>query len=130
MFNDKVILNKPVYIGFSVLEHSKLEMYTLYYNILHSCPLIRQPELVGGDTDSFFLALHTSKETSLSDIFQSLRQYFDSSNYPSDHALFSVANKAKLGCFKDETAGKCIDCLLYTSPSPRDLSTSRMPSSA
>ena len=25
---------------------------------------------------------------------------------------------------------KVIDCLLYTSPSPRDLSTSRMPSSA
>ena len=26
--------------------------------------------------------------------------------------------------------GECADCLLYTSPSPRDLSTSRMPSSA
>ena len=26
--------------------------------------------------------------------------------------------------------GKVSDCLLYTSPSPRDLSTSRMPSSA
>ena len=26
--------------------------------------------------------------------------------------------------------GKVISCLLYTSPSPRDLSTSRMPSSA
>ena len=26
--------------------------------------------------------------------------------------------------------GKYYDCLLYTSPSPRDLSTSRMPSSA
>jgi len=25
---------------------------------------------------------------------------------------------------------KCMGCLLYTSPSPRDLSTSRMPSSA
>ena len=27
-------------------------------------------------------------------------------------------------------AGRNINCLLYTSPSPRDLSTSRMPSSA
>ena len=27
-------------------------------------------------------------------------------------------------------AGRSADCLLYTSPSPRDLSTSRMPSSA
>ena len=30
----------------------------------------------------------------------------------------------------DYSNGKPISCLLYTSPSPRDLSTSRMPSSA
>ena len=30
----------------------------------------------------------------------------------------------------NQTAQAIIDCLLYTSPSPRDLSTSRMPSSA
>ena len=28
------------------------------------------------------------------------------------------------------STGEYLDCLLYTSPSPRDLSTSRMPSSA
>ena len=33
--------------------------------------------------------------------------------------------------FKDElTYAECIDCLLYTSPSPRDTDLSRMPSSA
>ena len=31
---------------------------------------------------------------------------------------------------EDEVNTKVTDCLLYTSPSPRDLSTSRMPSSA
>ena len=31
---------------------------------------------------------------------------------------------------KDSMDWKLISCLLYTSPSPRDLSTSRMPSSA
>eukprot|EP00831_Metopus_contortus_P030451 TRINITY_DN24966_c0_g1_i1.p1 TRINITY_DN24966_c0_g1~~TRINITY_DN24966_c0_g1_i1.p1 ORF type:complete len:180 (-),score=17.84 TRINITY_DN24966_c0_g1_i1:125-664(-) len=31
---------------------------------------------------------------------------------------------------ESSTASKCFTCLLYTSPSPRDLSTSRMPSSA
>ena len=37
------------------------------------------------------------------------------------------------GCDKDKGKGKDLKnkiCLLYTSPSPRDLSTSRMPSSA
>ena len=32
--------------------------------------------------------------------------------------------------FAEVQAGRVWNCLLYTSPSPRDLSTSRMPSSA
>ena len=104
MFLPKVMLNKPVYIGQAVLDYSKLEMYNLYYNVLRKCPLIKQPELVGGDTDSFFLALHTEKGVGLGDIFKSLAQYFDSSNYPQDHPLYSAANKAKLGCFNPSTA--------------------------
>ena len=32
--------------------------------------------------------------------------------------------------FIKQTTGQFYSCLLYTSPSPRDLSTSRMPSSA
>ena len=43
------------------------------------------------------------------------------SRYLEDHASFSF----NLGQFD-----QIWDCLLYTSPSPRDLSTSRMPSSA
>ena len=39
-----------------------------------------------------------------------------------------VAKKAKTAVKK--TATKAKTCLLYTSPSPRDLSTARMPSSA
>ena len=41
---------------------------------------------------------------------------------------FSVA--AGLSSTGDSSVGLLTDCLLYTSPSPRDLSTSRMPSSA
>ena len=40
--------------------------------------------------------------------------------------IYGNASKEDLEELKDEG----IDCLLYTSPSPRDLSTSRMPSSA
>ena len=35
-----------------------------------------------------------------------------------------------VGFFTDEEGSRFAPCLLYTSPSPRDLSTSRMPSSA
>ena len=105
MFSPIVTLKKPIFVGQAVLDYSKLEMYNLYYNVLHSCPLIRQPELLGGDTDSFFLALHTTQEVSLNDIFRYLRAYHDSSNYPQDHPLYSTVNKSRLGCFKDETGG-------------------------
>ena len=47
------------------------------------------------------------------------------------HDLVLVArNAAKLMDFASELKAKYAVCLLYTSPSPRDLSTSRMPSSA
>ena len=39
-------------------------------------------------------------------------------------------NELKETTKKDEAEGMYEVCLLYTSPSPRDLSTSRMPSSA
>ena len=37
---------------------------------------------------------------------------------------------ARIEQTRDDKLAKCQNCLLYTSPSPRDLSTSRMPSSA
>ena len=40
------------------------------------------------------------------------------------------ANAVPLLTCKYDTRYPCYSCLLYTSPSPRDLSTSRMPSSA
>ena len=35
-----------------------------------------------------------------------------------------------VGSFSDGTLTRLVDCLLYTSPSPRDATLSRMPSSA
>ena len=50
-----------------------------------------------------------------------------------DHSQIRVNGKVRLRLYKGniEVVGReSNDCLLYTSPSPRDLSTSRMPSSA
>ena len=38
-----------------------------------------------------------------------MSKYFDFSNYPKEHVLYSTCNKAKLGKFKDETAGEVIE---------------------
>ena len=42
-------------------------------------------------------------------------------------AVSGVVGEGEVDAVTDDVAGAC---LLYTSPSPRDLSTSRMPSSA
>ena len=46
------------------------------------------------------------------DIKDDIESKFDTSDYSKDHPLFSTKNKKVIGMFKD--------CLLYTSPSPRD----------
>ena len=109
-------LCKPIYIAQAVLDYSKLEMYKLLYDIIRPCPLIREASLMRGDTDSFFLALTTQKYLNFNEVWKSLSRYFDSSNYKSDHPLYSLGNKAKLGCFKDEAAGKEIEKMVLLRP--------------
>ena len=46
-----------------------------------------------------------------------------------DNCSFDIS-KELVGGAAIDAYGEAINCLLYTSPSPRDLSTSRMPSSA
>ena len=46
------------------------------------------------------------------------------------YALCGVANLASIGLLVSTIGTLCPDCLLYTSPSPRDRTRSRMPSSA
>ena len=116
MLKSKVTLDKPVFVGQAVLDYSKLEMYNLFYKILPQCPLIKQLQLVGGDTDSFFLTIATDTHVSLSDVFCSLAQHIDTSNYPPSHPLYSTVNKAKLGCFKDETGGQTLEEMILLRP--------------
>ena len=61
------------------------------------------------------------------------KKYFETLDIVKSHNLVTVCQEAacpNIGeCWEKKHATFMI-CLLYTSPSPRDLSTSRMPSSA
>ena len=116
MVKPKVVLDKPIYVGQAVLDYSKLSMYRLFYETLPHCPLINKVQLLGGDTDSFFLALTVDEGITADDVLRNLESYVDFSNYPSDHPLFSNKNKAKLGCFKDECSGKAIEEIILLRP--------------
>jgi len=116
MYKPSIMLNKLIYVGQAVLDYSKLEMYQLFYNDLKRCPLINRTRLCGGDTDSFFLCLYTSPSVRLEDILLYFGEKFDSSNYDVHHRLYSTTNRARLGCFKDECAGKLLEEMILLKP--------------
>lgn len=112
----KVTLNRPIFVGQAVLDHSKLAMYNLFYSILPSCPLVHNLKLLGGDTDSFFLQATIDHDKTPSDVLHSMKHVVDFSNYPTTHPLYSDDNKARLGFFKDETAGQEIAEMILLRP--------------
>ena len=116
MMKPKVTLDKPIYIGQAVLDYSKLTMYELFYKTLPQCPLLKQIELLGGDTDSFFLNLTVDPSVTTNDILKELEEFVDFSNYPPNHPLYSTKNKARLGCFKDECAGEEVSEIILLKP--------------
>ena len=93
--------NKPIYVGFSILELSKYFMYGLYYNALkkkygENCSLLYT------DTDSLLVEIKTE------DVYKDMREMkdeYDLSNYPKDHFLHDGTNKKVIGKMKDECAG-------------------------
>ena len=104
---EKIVLDKPVFIGQAVLDLSKLEMYELFYERIQSYErrLDCKIRLVGGDTDSFFMeVIGCSVYKELLPLMKS-DGLLDGSKYPKNHPLFSNENKAKLGCIKDEGCG-------------------------
>ena len=97
---NEVLMDKPLYLGFSVLELSKLLMYETYYDKLQ--PYFGQEiiQLHYMDTDSFVLSVNT--KDIIKDL-KSLEDIFDFSNLDKTHELFSNKNKKVLGRFKIET---------------------------
>ena len=99
---EKVLLNKPIYVGMSVLDLSKHLMYDYYYNHL-KVKYADHVKLCYTNTDS--VIIHVTTADISADMLQNLDEY-DTSNYPSDHPLYSTNNKKVIGKFKDELGGK------------------------
>jgi len=91
--------NKPISVGFTILEISKLIMYRFYYDYL-------KPEygdkckLLFTDTDS--LCYHIQTGDLCGDMAENI-EHFDTSNFETTHPLCSLQNHRVLGKFKSET---------------------------
>ena len=97
---NEVLMDKPIYLGFSVLELSKLLMYETYYDILQ--PYFGQDniKLHYMDCDSLVLSIETQN---INNELKNLEDLFDFSNLNKNHELFSNKNKKVVVKFKIET---------------------------
>ena len=96
---NEVLMDKPIYLGFAVLEFSKLHMYETYYDELQPYFGEQNLHLHYMDTDSFILSVNT--KDIIKDL-KNLEDIFDFSNLDENHELFSNKNKKVIGKFKIE----------------------------
>ena len=99
---EKVLLNKPIYVGMAILDISKHLMYDFYYNTLKA-RYGDKIRLLYTDTDSLIVKVDTE------DVYGDMAlnaDLYDTSNYAPGHPLYSDQNKKIIGKFKDELGGK------------------------
>ena len=99
---EKTVFDKPIYLGFTVLELSKLLLYDFYYNKLQ--PYWQNKiHLHYMDTDSFILSFDTNHEE-LINFLQQNKDEFDFSELDKSHELYNPINKKVIGKMKIETS--------------------------
>jgi len=115
-----VTLNKPIYVGFSVLELSKKVMYDFHYKYIIPKYEIHAPlsnadtnfyenkaSLLYTDTDSLIYEIQT--DDFYKDIENDIDARFDTSDFsPNNIFKLPLKNKKKLGMFKDECNGNIL----------------------
>ena len=97
---NEIVLDKAIYVGFAILELSKLHMYETYYDTLQPYFDQENLQLHYIDTDGMILSMKT--KDIIKDL-KNLEDIFDFSNLDEKHELFSNKNKKVIGKFKIET---------------------------
>ena len=102
---NKVKMNKPIYLGLSILEISKILMYGFWYDYM-------KPKYNGNvrlcymDTDSF--VMHIKTNDFYKDIAGDVENRSDASIYEANRLLPTGKNKKVIDLMKDELGGKVI----------------------
>lgn len=97
----KLLVNKPTYVGFAVLELSKHLMFDFHYNFIKFM-YGSKAELLFTDTDSLMYEIVAAD---VPQTFFQNKMKFDFSNYSKESPYFDPTNKAVIGKFKDEAGG-------------------------
>ena len=105
MNNTKVKMNKPIYLGLSILDISKILMFEFWYDYMKP-KYNDNVKLCYMDTDSFIMNIKTNDF--YKDIANDVEKRFDTSNYEVNRPLPTGKNKKVIGLMKDELGGKII----------------------
>ena len=105
MKKTKVKMNKPIYLGLSILKISKTLMYEFWYDYMKP-KYNDNVKLCYMDTDSFIMNIKTNDF--YKDIANDVENRFDTSNYEINRPLPTGKNKKVIGLMKDELGGKII----------------------
>ena len=105
MRKTKVKMNKPVYLGISILDISKTLMYEFWYDYI-KLKYLEKAKLCYMDTGSFII--HIETEDFYEDISSDVNKWFDTSSYDKkDKRPLPIGkNKKVIRKFKDELNGK------------------------
>jgi hypothetical protein len=96
-----VLLDRPIAVGFTVLELSKRIMWQFHHMVFKK--IFPKATLCYTDTDSLLYDIPCN------DVYRSLglnATHFDLSDYHPDHAQYSDINRKRPGKFHDELSGK------------------------
>ena len=96
---------KPIYLGLSILDISKITMYEFWYDYV-KIKYEDKARLCYMDTDSFVVNIKT--KNFYKDIAENVKERFDTSNYIYDRPLPIGFNKKVIGLMKDELGGDII----------------------
>ena len=113
MAKTNVKITKPIYIGATVLDTSKIPMYNFHYNYIKKI-YGKNAKLLDMDTDG--VKYHIKTNDIYKDMNENVTEIFDTSNYPNNHksGIRNGINKKVPGKFKDELGGEPI--ISYAGP--------------
>ena len=98
-----LILNKSIYVGFTVLDLSKWKMYDFHYNFIKKS---FDAELLLTDTDSLTYEI---KSENVYETFFKWKELFNFSHYSKDLMFVNETNKKIIGKMKDEFGGVIVN---------------------
>ena len=103
MKKTEILINKPVHLGLSILELSKILMYKFWYDYVKP-KYGEKAKLCYTDTDTFVVYIKT--DDIYKDVAENVVTRFDTSNYKLDRPLAKGKNKKVSGLMKHELGGK------------------------